>query len=139
MAKKLEVIELDLGVSPGDLTKKVPIAPATQQRIDQLVQHEKTEHDAIVKYKQKKQLEEKQKEEAVTKIYKALAADSPNRDFSVDELLQIAQYTDIIGLMLRLRHHIKDRGNLWKLQKGKRNGKTTYRFMPTQLKEKSTA
>ena len=64
MAKKLEVIELNLGIDPENLTKKPPISLATQQRIDQFAQQKTAEQAAIIKYKQKKQEEEKLKDEA---------------------------------------------------------------------------
>lgn len=138
MAKKLEVIELNLGVDPESLTKKPSLSPATQQRITEFTQQKQQEHDAIIRYQQKKQKEEKCKEEAAIKVYKALSETTGN-GLTVDELLEISQTPDIISLMVRLRKLIKQRGNLWDIKKGKRNGKSIYRFMPTQLKEKPSA
>ena len=137
MAKKLEVIELNLGIDPENLTKKPPISPATQQRIDQFAQQKTAEQAAIIKYKQKKQEEEKLKEEAATKVYKALS-ETPNNGLTIDDLIKIAETPDIISVMVRLRNMIKKRGNLWKIQKGKHNGKSVYRFTPTKLKERSS-
>lgn len=132
MAKKIEIIDLDLGFDPQSLTTKPPLSEKTAERLDQLIKHEQKEQKAIQNYKEQKQQTEQKREEALENCLKKLIELTEQKELlSIEDLLKICESDEPVGTMIRLRNLIKKRGNLWDIKKRRVDNKTKYQLVPT--------
>ena len=125
--KKLEVVELNLGLDVDSLGKHV-IHDDTRKRIDRTLNLAQKEKEALDKIRIKKQDKGKIVEKCYQEFVKHQVLDL---SISADDLKKISGEQNLSGLMLRLRNHIKKSDNLWKLHKYQRKGKTLYKLIPS--------
>ena len=59
-----------------------------------------------------------------------ILAQKNNEEIESIELLTLASTANLSSLILRLNNFIKNRGDIWKLQKRKLNGKVYYKLIP---------
>lgn len=130
---KLEVIELSLGIDATLMTQKQPLNDTTVAKAGALKEHYLTEKRALDRVRNSKKEEDEKKRIAAEKVYDKLAELAPNNGgLTTPEILQIAENDDHVGIMVRLSKYVKERGSLWKVQKGKKNNQTIYRFKLSQ-------
>lgn len=132
MAKrKLEIIELNLGIDPDEVLRPIPIEPDTKQRITETVKLAKLEQDAINKLKAKKKDKEQKQLDVITRCYRILHNSAKkNATVPAQRLLEISQTDNLSGLMTRIRNYIKKRGAHYKIKKRKVKGQTHYTLTP---------
>lgn len=128
---KLEVIELNLGMDVSEYTKKPPIAPMTEAKAQALQENSMLEQNAINRVKDAKKTEEDKRKAAAEKIYNELVLLAERSEgLTTTDILRLAEIDDHVGLMVRLHRIVRERGDLWKIHKGKKAGQTIYRLRP---------
>lgn len=133
---KLQVIDLNLGIDPQEITKKPEITPSTIEKADRIIAFDAQEFAALKRIREQKAKEEQAKEDGVERAYKALvAAATEQKSVLATELVAIAGSTDLSSVILRLRNYTKKRGYLWQITKHRENKQTVYRMEPTKKEE----
>lgn len=120
--RRLPIVSLDLGIEP--IIAKEVVSEKTVEKIQDRLTRAVSEHKITEKVDQ--QL--KQKEEAVNKCYQKLV-DAGSEGITVEELL--VDYDNLISLIGKIRNIIKKRGDIWKLRKRRKQGKTYYYLLPS--------
>lgn len=137
--QKLQVIDLNLGIDPQEITKKPEITPSTIEKANRIIAFDAQEHAALQRIREQKAKEEQAKEDGIERVYKALiAAATEQKGVLATELIAIAGSADLSSVILRLRNYAKKRGDLWQITKHRENKQTVYRMEPTK-KEDSDA
>ena len=122
MKKKIEIINLELGIEPTKLTIPPVLNQETANKIDELIQNEVKEQN--VEQKEQKIIEQQQKEDITDKCLHLLL-ESRGNGIPSEELVKLSN-NNLSSLILRLNNLIKKRGALWKIKKKRVQGKTFY-------------
>ena len=135
MTKKLDIIDLNLGFDPNDVTDKPKLSEKTKERVAGLITHEKIEQSAIRKHKESKQATEQQKAKAIETIFKQLSVLASNegiaaKSMPIHEIIKTADTMDPSSVILRLNNYIKKKG-LWQLKKSQIKGINHYYLVPS--------
>ena len=133
---KIEIIDLNLGFDPRDLTTRPQTSEKTIEKAKDLIAHEQIEQKAIQDHKERLAQENQKKDEALEACLKKLIERVDTKETtSIEEVLTITGSIDPVGIMIRLRNLIKRRGSLWEIKKTRAGGKTQYFLVPTLVPE----
>jgi molecular chaperone DnaK (HSP70) len=129
--KKLEIIDLELGIDVSDLTATPPISPETQEQIDLKIRLAKQETDAIKRVKAKREKQQNQKDSIIEQCFKTLLeANDKDEKVPLEEIQKISGDMKLSSVVLMINNLIKKRGNLWCLIKSTKNKKKYYHLVP---------
>jgi hypothetical protein len=136
MNKKLEIVELNLGVDPHQSAREAQPAEATKEKIEKAYTHAVKEREAIDRIKERKQNEEAEKEAVVADLIKKLIdATSNNAGLSGPEVSEIIAKSpikiDLSSLILRIKNTLK-KSDLWELNRKQLNKNSYYYLTPTK-------
>lgn len=128
--KKLEIIELNLGIS-ADIDDK-DISPETQENIDREIRLSKRKTDTLKRIKDKREKEQSQKQKIIDKCYKLLLrANEKNEKVSAVTLVKNSGDLSLSTLIQSINRYSKQRGGLWKIKKSQIKGKSYYTLTST--------
>lgn len=125
MNKKLDIIELDLGMEITDLEKPT-ISQKTQEKIHTIIDYAKQEQKSLQQIKSK--IDDKLIEECFKILLKA---HTDHKEISSEELLKTAQSKNLSSLIARINHFIKRRGGLWEIKRKRHKGQNLYSLTPS--------
>lgn len=126
MAKRLQIVNLELGISQTLQTQETPKIPQPiQEKIINVINIAEERKNAAIALQNKLS----EKDNHIERTFKALIDAGPN-GIPVDEIIK-GYDGNIISLTVRLNNLIKKRGGLWKLKKIRREGKIYYCFKTT--------
>lgn len=120
MKKKLDVINLELGIEPDKLITPPGVTEKTQQKLSEIIEFKQEEQQV----QQHKIAAAELKEEVADKALHLLLEEGMD-GVPVEELNKLAN-GNLSGLILRVNNLIKKRGDLWKLKKKTMRGKAYY-------------
>lgn len=125
--KKLDVVELELGVDVTDVTARPKLHPETEENIARRIRLAKQETDAIKRLHEKRDKERQDKEKATEQCFRLLLdANKKGEKVPVAKLITKAGDMTLSTLILRLNNLIKKRGELWKIKKTQSKKKMYY-------------
>jgi hypothetical protein len=126
MAKRLQIVNLELGISQKLQTQEIPVvSQPTQEKIANIINIAEDRKDAAVALQNKLS----EKDNHIERIFKSLM-DSGSNGMLIDDVIK-GYEGNIISLTVRLNNLIKKRGNLWKLKKTHKEGKIRYYLKTT--------
>jgi hypothetical protein len=126
MNKKIEIINLDLGIDPEQTIKKPTISQPTIDKIEKAIDLNKKEQVAFKKVIEKRQQKQTHSDIIETLLATLLSAAANKHELSSSEILEITKSSNLSGTMLRLRNLIKRRGNDYKIISRREDGIAYY-------------
>jgi hypothetical protein len=126
MSKKIEIVNLDLGIDPEQTIKRLPISQPTSDKIDKVIDLNKKEQAAFEKVIEKRQQKQTYSDIIETLLANMLNAAANKQELSGTEILTMTKSNNLSGIMLRLRNLVKRRGNNYKIISRREDGISYY-------------
>ena len=132
MAKeiKIEVISIDLGIDVKEEIMKAAknISQKTKDVADEIVYQQVEKEAQKEATKKEKNAQKTEWDNKLETCHKRLVEQMHEDDplVSAEELMSIANTTDLTGLMLRIRNYLKRTDSKYQINKKKKNKKTHY-------------